>query len=284
MRSAAAGTAPASPRHEFHIAERPSEYPGDFVRLGLAAGLFFLTSLAIRRDELSALERDVFRLINDLPGWLLVPVGVVQQLGTRFAPIVIGLLVIVALRRVRLGFSRRSVFTRDNYRCQYCARRCSPSEITCDHVLGYLLTAPEFREDWDKYNVWQYVSKVDEQVVRAYSMANYPGERGIIMLNVRVATSNYPTLPADQVVAILEHSELPRATVTHDWRLTTHRFLITVSNKSGVMLSVPIFSEFSANSRKANPMLSIAEMFFELIAISTLQSSALYGVNVFSSV
>ncbi|RMF45341.1 MAG: NADH:ubiquinone reductase (Na(+)-transporting) subunit F [Planctomycetota bacterium] len=47
---------------------------------------------------------------------------------------------------------------------------------------------PEFREDWDKYNVWRYVSKVDEPVVRAYSMANYPGEKGIIMLNVRVAT------------------------------------------------------------------------------------------------
>ncbi|MBX3419127.1 MAG: NADH:ubiquinone reductase (Na(+)-transporting) subunit F [Pirellulaceae bacterium] len=45
-----------------------------------------------------------------------------------------------------------------------------------------------FHPDWDKYNVWQYVSKVNEHVTRAYSMANYPGEKGIIMLNVRVAT------------------------------------------------------------------------------------------------
>ena len=45
-----------------------------------------------------------------------------------------------------------------------------------------------FHGDWDKYNVWRYVSKVDEPVVRAYSMANYPGERGIIMLNVRIAS------------------------------------------------------------------------------------------------
>lgn len=45
-----------------------------------------------------------------------------------------------------------------------------------------------FHEDWDKYDVWRYKSKVDETVVRAYSMANYPGEKGIIMLNVRVAT------------------------------------------------------------------------------------------------
>lgn len=45
-----------------------------------------------------------------------------------------------------------------------------------------------FREDWDRYNVWQYKSKVDEEVTRAYSMANYPEEKGIIMLNVRIAT------------------------------------------------------------------------------------------------
>ena len=52
----------------------------------------------------------------------------------------------------------------------------------------------EYREDWDKYDVWRYQSKVDEQVVRAYSMANYPGEKGIIMLNVRVA-SPPPRMP-----------------------------------------------------------------------------------------
>jgi len=46
----------------------------------------------------------------------------------------------------------------------------------------------EFRDEWDRYNVWQYKSKVDEPVERAYSMANYPEERGIIMLNVRIAT------------------------------------------------------------------------------------------------
>jgi Na+-transporting NADH:ubiquinone oxidoreductase subunit F len=52
----------------------------------------------------------------------------------------------------------------------------------------------EYREDWDKYDVWQYKSKVDETVIRAYSMANYPGEEGIIMLNVRVA-SPPPRMP-----------------------------------------------------------------------------------------
>ncbi len=47
---------------------------------------------------------------------------------------------------------------------------------------------PEYREDWDKYNVWRYRSEVTEPVIRAYSMANWPGERGIIMLNVRIAS------------------------------------------------------------------------------------------------
>lgn len=46
----------------------------------------------------------------------------------------------------------------------------------------------EYRDDWDKYNLWQYRSKVDEETIRAYSMANYPEERGMIMLNVRIAT------------------------------------------------------------------------------------------------
>lgn len=55
--------------------------------------------------------------------------------------------------------------------------------------------AERFREDWDKFNLWQYVSKVDEKVERAYSMANYPDELGIIMLNVRIA-SPPPRAPA----------------------------------------------------------------------------------------
>jgi len=46
----------------------------------------------------------------------------------------------------------------------------------------------EYREDWDKFDVWRYVSTVDEPIQRAYSMANYPEEEGIIMLNVRIAS------------------------------------------------------------------------------------------------
>ena len=46
----------------------------------------------------------------------------------------------------------------------------------------------EYREDWDKFNVWRYESHVTEEVIRAYSMANYPEEKGIIKLNVRIAS------------------------------------------------------------------------------------------------
>ncbi len=52
----------------------------------------------------------------------------------------------------------------------------------------------QYREDWDKFDLWRYVSKVEESVTRAYSMANSPIEEGIIMLNVRIATPP-PKLP-----------------------------------------------------------------------------------------
>ncbi|MGR5066939.1 MULTISPECIES: NADH:ubiquinone reductase (Na(+)-transporting) subunit F [Vibrio] len=55
----------------------------------------------------------------------------------------------------------------------------------------------EYREDWDKFNLFRYESKVTEETIRAYSMANYPEEHGIIMLNVRIATPppNNPDVP-----------------------------------------------------------------------------------------
>ncbi|MGZ8242663.1 NADH:ubiquinone reductase (Na(+)-transporting) subunit F [Methylomagnum sp.] len=45
-----------------------------------------------------------------------------------------------------------------------------------------------FHEDWDKFNIWRYKAVVKEPAIRAYSMANYPEESDIIMLNVRIAT------------------------------------------------------------------------------------------------
>jgi Na+-transporting NADH:ubiquinone oxidoreductase subunit F len=46
----------------------------------------------------------------------------------------------------------------------------------------------QFRAEWDRYNLWAYESHVGDTVSRAYSMANYPLEKGLIKLNVRIAT------------------------------------------------------------------------------------------------
>jgi len=58
------------------------------------------------------------------------------------------------------------------------------------HTVDYknFEISDRFRGDWDKYDMWRYRSVVEEPVVRAYSMANYPGEKGLIMLNVRIAS------------------------------------------------------------------------------------------------
>jgi len=45
----------------------------------------------------------------------------------------------------------------------------------------------EYRPDWDKFNLWRFSSTCDEPVQRAYSMASYPEENTIVMLNVRIA-------------------------------------------------------------------------------------------------
>ncbi|MEJ5303830.1 MAG: NADH:ubiquinone reductase (Na(+)-transporting) subunit F [Bacteroidales bacterium] len=47
---------------------------------------------------------------------------------------------------------------------------------------------PEYRDEWDKYNLWSLKMKNTEPIFRAYSMANHPAEKNIIMLNVRIAT------------------------------------------------------------------------------------------------
>jgi Na+-transporting NADH:ubiquinone oxidoreductase subunit F len=46
----------------------------------------------------------------------------------------------------------------------------------------------QYRGDWNHFGFFDVEAKVDEPTIRAYSMANYPEEEGIIMLNVRIAT------------------------------------------------------------------------------------------------
>ncbi|MTI64225.1 NADH:ubiquinone reductase (Na(+)-transporting) subunit F [Methylophaga sp.] len=64
-------------------------------------------------------------------------------------------------------------------------------QIECPpHTVEYknFTIEDDYRGDWDRYDMWRYKSVVKEDVVRAYSMANYPLEKGIVMLNVRIAS------------------------------------------------------------------------------------------------
>jgi len=65
------------------------------------------------------------------------------------------------------------------------------------HDVEYkdFIVEDEYREDWDKFDLWRFRSKTDDTVERAYSMANYPAEGDdIVMLNVRIA-SPPPRMP-----------------------------------------------------------------------------------------
>lgn len=46
----------------------------------------------------------------------------------------------------------------------------------------------KFREEWDKFKMFDLKMKNPEPTYRAYSMANHPAEGNIIMLNIRIAT------------------------------------------------------------------------------------------------
>jgi Na+-transporting NADH:ubiquinone oxidoreductase subunit F len=64
-------------------------------------------------------------------------------------------------------------------------------QIECPpHTVHYkdFRIEEQFRDAWDKFNLWRYTSVCAETATRAYSMANYPEEKGMIMLNVRIAT------------------------------------------------------------------------------------------------
>ena len=46
----------------------------------------------------------------------------------------------------------------------------------------------EYRDEWDKFRMWDLQMKNSEETYRAYSMANHPAEGNIVMLNIRIAT------------------------------------------------------------------------------------------------
>lgn len=75
----------------------------------------------------------------------------------------------------------------------YIQIECPAHEVKyADYEIG-----EEYRGDWDQFDMWRFVSKVSEPVTRAYSMASFPLEKDIIMLNVRIASPppNQPSVP-----------------------------------------------------------------------------------------
>jgi Na+-transporting NADH:ubiquinone oxidoreductase subunit F len=46
----------------------------------------------------------------------------------------------------------------------------------------------EYRGDWERFGFFKLESECKETTIRAYSMANYPEEKGIVKFNIRIAT------------------------------------------------------------------------------------------------
>ncbi|MEM8593705.1 MAG: NADH:ubiquinone reductase (Na(+)-transporting) subunit F [Pseudomonadota bacterium] len=66
----------------------------------------------------------------------------------------------------------------------YVQLECPPHHVKySDFDIG-----DDYAGDWEKFNMYRYESKVDEPIIRAYSMANYPEEKGIVKFNIRIAS------------------------------------------------------------------------------------------------
>lgn len=63
----------------------------------------------------------------------------------------------------------------------------------------------KYRSGWDKLELWDYVSETTEPVLRAYSLASHPLEKGIVKLNIRVAVPprDNPTVEPGKVSSYL---------------------------------------------------------------------------------
>lgn len=58
----------------------------------------------------------------------------------------------------------------------------------CEVNFSEMVIEEEYRDEWDKFKMWDLKMKNSEPIYRAYSMANHPAESNIIMLNIRIAT------------------------------------------------------------------------------------------------
>ncbi|MDH4317868.1 MAG: NADH:ubiquinone reductase (Na(+)-transporting) subunit F [Desulfobulbaceae bacterium] len=82
------------------------------------------------------------------------------------------------------------------------------------HVLSYSTfdIGEKFLADWTKFRMFQFKSKVNYPVTRAYSMANYPGEKGVLKLNVKIASppggeEHVPPGKASSFIFNLKHGD-----------------------------------------------------------------------------
>jgi len=63
-------------------------------------------------------------------------------------------------------------------------------QITCPpHALEFrdFDIEPQFRADWDRFDLWRFKSTATATIERAYSMANYPLEKGLLLFTIRIA-------------------------------------------------------------------------------------------------
>jgi Na+-transporting NADH:ubiquinone oxidoreductase subunit F len=61
-------------------------------------------------------------------------------------------------------------------------------ELNIDFKTQLYNIPKRFKDEYDKFKIWDIKAKIDEPLFRAYSMANHPAEGNIIMLNIRLAT------------------------------------------------------------------------------------------------
>ncbi len=65
----------------------------------------------------------------------------------------------------------------------YMQLECPPHDID---FKTFDIEAP-YRDDWDKFDLWRFKSVLTEPIERAYSMANYPLEKGELLFTIRIA-------------------------------------------------------------------------------------------------
>jgi Na+-transporting NADH:ubiquinone oxidoreductase subunit F len=66
----------------------------------------------------------------------------------------------------------------------YVQLECPPYEIN----FSDFDIEDEYRGDWERFGFFDLKAVNKEDVIRAYSMANYPEEKGVVKFNIRIAT------------------------------------------------------------------------------------------------